>query len=509
MRKNEINVAARQVRSAPDATIRSSLWMRYLAESEANEGGEYTTGVLAKPEAEQWPTFSREVFSKLYGMEIIDLPPEERPQGVEWMEKLHGLAADLPEWQTLGRRAAADPWLCGMASGGLLVELGKVYEPPLDDPQAAQDELDFVREIMAEGKKTSPKHLRQMARLTGELREAKAGADAATKAIDANPKAIRDAMRGVATRTLAAAEELDQAMSGLGYGAGFGGGQGFHAGVSMQVKAPRAELVEVLRANAKLRRIAMLAGRLRAQAIAKQMTKARPGAEELCDVSPSGDLQRVVPSELLNLAEPDTEALFFRRMMEKSLLTYELRGREKRAQGPIVICIDESGSMSGRRDEWAKATALAVCEIAARQKRPFAVVHYDTRVTRTDLVPDPRSLSLEALQGFVNHFSGGGTQIAVALQKAHGIITHHDVETKAKIDLRKADVILVSDGEDYSEAANQQALKRLHDDGIAVFGVAIESSFSDSMARAMTGVVELKAADMLGACSKLDQIFSI
>jgi uncharacterized protein with von Willebrand factor type A (vWA) domain len=57
-------------------------------------------------------------------------------------------------------------------------------------------------------------------------------------------------------------------------------------------------------------------------------------------------------------------------------MKYELKGTEKQAKCPVVVCVDNSGSMSGDRETWSKAVALALLEIATMQKRGFVCIHF-------------------------------------------------------------------------------------------------------------------------------------
>ena len=42
-------------------------------------------------------------------------------------------------------------------------------------------------------------------------------------------------------------------------------------------------------------------------------------------------------------------------MLERQVLQYQLVGTETLGKGPLVVLLDKSGSMEGRRDVWAAA----------------------------------------------------------------------------------------------------------------------------------------------------------
>jgi uncharacterized protein with von Willebrand factor type A (vWA) domain len=60
---------------------------------------------------------------------------------------------------------------------------------------------------------------------------------------------------------------------------------------------------------------------------------------------------------------------FKRRFVEGQLLEYAVRGEDKAGRGPMVVCIDGSGSMAGAKELWAKAVTLALADIARLERR--------------------------------------------------------------------------------------------------------------------------------------------
>ena len=87
-----------------------------------------------------------------------------------------------------------------------------------------------------------------------------------------------------------------------------------------------------------------------------------------------------MPTELLTLGLPELEYEFYRRLLEKRLMTYRLQGdvwrekmvkrpvvyqqQEPQPRGPFVVCVDTSGSMGGFNEQCAKAFCLALLKIA-------------------------------------------------------------------------------------------------------------------------------------------------
>lgn len=484
-----------ELKRGRDQVLEVPKWERYLAGSEAAQGGSFSEALEAHP-GPQWAGYAREVFSKLYGgQEEKEVAAEDRPAGSQWVEKLHESAEALPEWQTLTARARRDAWACGVAAGEALKIVAENVQPPTQDPQAIQDELDFVKELM-EGGKTTPQHLRRMSSLQRQLQAANEDVGRACAVMNAKKNSMRSAMRGAAMAAQKQIDELDAAVTALGAGAG--------TGIASRSGAPPHVLKNELMRNGKLRRIAALAGRMKTAAISKQRNRARPGQEELCDVTVGSDLRRLVPSELGNLADEDTEALLYRRLMENSALSYELRGKERQAEGPIIACVDESGSMGGAPDEWAKAVVFGLLEIGARQKRPVHLIHFDGQVTRIDSFPDARAIDLKSIADAVTYFTGGGTSIGAALESAQETIASNEGPWK------RADVIVITDGESGDYDRQQRAIDAIKARGGHLYVVGIGVEPHGVLGKESDAVVTVSSDDIeIGDASKVSAVFGM
>ena len=92
------------------------------------------------------------------------------------------------------------------------------------------------------------------------------------------------------------------------------------------------------------------------------------------------DLSSLLPTELALLAEPATQSVFYknyatRRLQVFASTSHDTKGKKHR-DGPIIICMDTSGSMKGEPVLVAKALTMAICIIAQRSRRPVLVVRY-------------------------------------------------------------------------------------------------------------------------------------
>lgn len=244
-------------------------------------------------------------------------------------------------------------------------------------------------------------------------REAKERADAKAGK-PSNPMAGEmAAMRAAGAAVKQAAEEVEE-LENAQQAFGLGGDGGTDGKMDPQRVA---KLYKAVRGNAQLRRIVELAGRFRRLARSKQRQKSTHGYDDMVGVELGGDVGRLLPQELAMLADEDFELDAMRRLVERQSMQREYRGIERVAKGPIIVCVDESGSMSGEPVAAAKAFALAMAWIARHQNRWCALVSYSGGTDGVVLALPPGRWDEAAVCDWLTHFSGGGTTMDVPLDE--------------------------------------------------------------------------------------------
>jgi uncharacterized protein with von Willebrand factor type A (vWA) domain len=168
------------------------------------------------------------------------------------------------------------------------------------------------------------------------------------------------------------------------------------------------------------------------------------GSEEVVGVHVGGEVAHALPSELALLGDPATEDLFYQRLIDRRLIALELEGAgldgigsgDKR--GPIIACIDTSGSMEGSPEMAAKALVLAVCRRALPQGRVVHLILFSGRDDRVELRLKRGAGGLEALIEFLALTFRGGTDFDAPLMRAMELLNEQE--------LANADVLVVTDG---------------------------------------------------------------
>ena len=237
----------------------------------------------------------------------------------------------------------------------------------------------------------------------------------------------------------------------------------------------------------KLQRIAKMAGRMYAVLRGERATKVAAVPEEIYSVEMGADLARLLPSELVVLGTA-YESLLYDKIADRKAFQYAVRGDGPAGRGPLVIALDESGSMHDSRQEWSKAVAVALTRMAHDDDRAVAVVHYSRSVTVRRLAPgDARGLA-----DLIGHWLGGGTDIGLALRNAA-----HEVEELAREGDRGADVVLVTDGVD-GRSDLGEAVEAVTAVQARLFTVAIECGIDEDnpLRSGAARYVEVGASDL-------------
>lgn len=195
-------------------------------------------------------------------------------------------------------------------------------------------------------------------------------------------------------------------------------------------------LAEKIASDKKMKAIADWAGRFKQIARKKQKTK----YNEVMDrsgVTIGNDIERLLPMELGLYKHSTTKNDFLRRFVEGQTMMYEQEGQEVLGKGPIILCLDQSGSMRNL-DTQSKGFTLALMMIARRQRRDFCLILFSTR-TKVFKYEKGKIKSSDILN-LAQTFLSGGTDFSLPLSKSLSTIN----ESRFK----QSDVVFVTDGED-------------------------------------------------------------
>lgn len=210
-------------------------------------------------------------------------------------------------------------------------------------------------------------------------------------------------------RALVKAQDDVNGITDTAEGIGMGMGPGQH----LDAKALAAAFKRV-RNSSLLRKVMELAGRMRARCRTLQRQKLDAKRGEITGIELGGQISRLIPRERLALAGgmgPELQDRAEYRLLKRSALCYRQKLNTPVAGGPIVVSVDESGSMSGEKIIAAKALALTLAWLAGQQKRWIALVGFAGGTEGRALALPPGHSSSDQLLKWVEEFFGGGTTL--------------------------------------------------------------------------------------------------
>jgi uncharacterized protein with von Willebrand factor type A (vWA) domain len=247
----------------------------------------------------------------------------------------------------------------------------------------------------------------------------------------------------------------------------------------------RARPVEVLdeasHATTPVSELASAARALRRSVVVPELPGQTRGVQR------SERVARMLPAEAMMLAHPRLRLVWHARRAERTLLTYEdddhmdeLHHRrepvwrslprpapQRRLEmGPMLLCVDTSGSMRGGAEAVAKAVVLEAVRAAHAQRRACHVFAFGGPDEIVELALGIDAAGLERLTRLLGQGFGGGTDICGPLERV--------IARLEDTDWQRADLLIASDGEFGATAALAERLRALRERaGLRVQGVLI------------------------------------
>lgn len=188
--------------------------------------------------------------------------------------------------------------------------------------------------------------------------------------------------------------------------------------------------------------------------------------EEVNGLHQSDDILRLLPPELATLGISELEFEFYRRLVEKRLLTYRLQGEswhdkiterpvvhqhhDEQPRGPFIVCVDTSGSMGGFNERCAKAFCLALLKVALADNRRCYIMLFAHEVIGYELTAgDGISQAIR----FLSQRFRGGTDLAACLDEV--------LKKLSSSPWQDADAVILSDF--IAQRLPEELVKRVRD----------------------------------------------
>ena len=255
-------------------------------------------------------------------------------------------------------------------------------------------------------------------------------AEAVAKMVDTTARQNKAAIsESVTVAVGAAAEKAKEVQTILG-------AWGEDAG-TMEKNAVNTELLQKVRHSPALLDISKHLGRFREIFAQGRRNGYAYGRGETYALELGNNLSRAIGSEFAMLASPQTLPLFVKKYQQRRLKQYRRREPVHKGMGDIICCLDESGSTRGDAAAWGKAVALTLLDIAAENRRKFALIHFaGSSECKVDVFL-PGQYSMQDKMNAAETFLDGGTNFKRPLDEAIQLMD---------TGFENADIVFLTDG---------------------------------------------------------------
>ena len=172
--------------------------------------------------------------------------------------------------------------------------------------------------------------------------------------------------------------------------------------------------------------------------------------EEISGIKLGKSIEYLLPNELALLNDSELEELFDLKYVEEKLMLFDydsyinieqekkveefIESEKDEEKGPIIICVDTSGSMSGAPERIAKAIAFCISSKAISENRPCLLINFSTSI---EVIEFNKFSSFSDILNFLKKSFNGGTDLIPALK--------YSLDKMESEKFEKADVLILSD----------------------------------------------------------------
>lgn len=172
--------------------------------------------------------------------------------------------------------------------------------------------------------------------------------------------------------------------------------------------------------------------------------------DDMQGVTYSDEVSRMLQTEAVNLTFPELEIIFYKRYVERHLLSYQYQGSlqqyekvtkyrdvsdaDEQTGGPFIICVDSSTSMHGFPELTAKSICYALLQVAFEQRRQCYLMMFSNEVIT---FPITKNTSLATMLTFLSSSFRGGTDLQPVIEKS--------LDLMSSAQFKNADTLIISD----------------------------------------------------------------
>ena len=184
------------------------------------------------------------------------------------------------------------------------------------------------------------------------------------------------------------------------------------------------------------------------------------------------DLRKLTNNSKRLLLNKTTRRIFSYKFLQAELDITKFEGENPKNRGPIMVLIDESSSMGGKRNLLARSIAIAMIHLSFKENRDLTIIGFNGRVTDTHSIKSGKCYHYERLinknelvMAIASRTPSGGTNFNAPISLAL------DKNPLAE----KADLIMVTDGEGLISDPVMESIKEFKAKGMQFYSILLGS----------------------------------
>lgn len=149
---------------------------------------------------------------------------------------------------------------------------------------------------------------------------------------------------------------------------------------------------------------------------------------DIVGVTSGNSISDAFPGELAMMGDDDMDGLFLRKFVTSNLQVFDSRSQmlsplnkiryaKARRKGPMIVCLDTSGSMVGNPLKVAKSLLLRLLMIAEKEHRECYLIMFSVSIVVFDLVKERIKV-----MDYLSHYTSGGTNSTKMMEETFRIL---------------------------------------------------------------------------------------
>lgn len=395
---------------------------------------------------DSFDTFHDELFGRFYE------DSQELEQPVQWSKDIHDLLDDCREFQSLQRTVDNDPELSALSASFITRHFEDEILHLLYTKNEQAQENRRQNDHDGGDRPTSPKDIK-FEDLNQDAQDSVKGSMlSASIQMRENVQKIKEVKESLNTLGIPCENESNH---------------------------ERGEFIRHALNSSTINKLANMVGRLKRQMVSVPTLVKNKRQRKTFELQ-QGQLPDEIMRERFLACNDDTWDQYCYRAVTQKQWVRKKDGKDKMGRGPIIMCLDNSGSMSGPKFDYAKTIALALLSIAKEQKRKYELIVFGSNI-RSHLILDSSNY-MNLIDTIMGLTAFGGTDFYRPIFAACNRV----------LSIKNADIVFLTDGNGrVGEQTCSTVIKMTENYGMKFLTIYLDTTNSDELDQISSGTISI------------------